>query len=70
MRSAVPAVVRLTGQACGDKDRTAGNTDSGFQCGGGGLRHTPGDIIEISDNAYAGTVSAGGSCPSTTPAGP
>ncbi|EFE5706780.1 host specificity protein J [Escherichia coli] len=30
-----------------------------FSVGAEGLRHTPGDIIEISDNAYAGTVIGG-----------
>lgn len=30
-----------------------------FSLGAEELRHTPGDIFEISDNAYAGTVTGG-----------
>ncbi len=43
----------------GDKDRTAGNADGGFHARSQGLRHTPGDIIEICDNDYAGTLTGG-----------
>ncbi|EIN61437.1 phage tail family protein, partial [Escherichia coli PA4] len=30
-----------------------------FTLGSQGLRHTPGDIIEICDNDYAGTMTGG-----------
>ncbi|MCW3436499.1 phage tail protein [Escherichia coli] len=43
----------------GDKDRTAETQTVDFTLGSQGLRHTPGDIIEICDNDYAGTLTGG-----------
>ncbi|WP_213080445.1 phage tail protein [Escherichia coli] len=43
----------------GDKDRTAGNADGGFHAQVTGAASHPGDIIEICDNDYAGTMTGG-----------
>ncbi len=46
-------------RAVGDKDRTAGNADGGFHARVTGAASHTGDIIEICDNDYAGTMTGG-----------